>query len=698
MHDHQRPTGLGDYVITTSCSGEGPTDGSSQQVTVTAGENVECTITNVRRGSIKVTKDLDPSDDAGRFDLRVESDVVKNAAADGEFGTKTGLAPGSYTVSELADEASPTGLDDYVITTSCSGEGSTSGSSQQVTVAAGENVECTITNVRRGSIKVTKDLDPNDDAGRFDLRVDSDVVRDEAADGESGTKTGLAPGTFTVSEVAGSTSPTGLGDYVISTQCSGEGPASAGSSLSVTVSSGENVECTITNVRRGSIKVTKDLDPNDDAGRFDLKVDSDVVRDEAADGESGTKTGLAPGSYTVSEVAGSTSPTALGDYVISTQCSGEGPASAGSSLSVTVSSGENVECTITNVRRGSIKVTKDLDPNDDAGRFDLKVDSDVVRDEAADGESGTKTGLAPGSYTVSEVAGSTSPTALGDYVISTQCSGEGAATAGSSLSVTVSAGENVECTITNVRRGSIKVTKDLDPNDDAGRFDLRVDSDVVRDEAADGESGTKTGLAPGTFTVSEVAGSTSPTGLGDYAISTQCSGEGPASAGSSLVVNVSAGENVECTITNVRRGSIKVTKDLDPNDDAGRFDLRVESDVVKNAAADGEFGTKTGLAPGSYTVSELADEASPTGLGDYVITTSCSGEGSTSGASQQVTVAAGENVECTITNVRRGSIKVTKDLDPNDDAGRFDLRVDSDVVRDEAADGESGTKTGLAPG
>src|ERR687893_453235 len=188
------------------------------------------------------------------------------------------------------------------------------------------------------------------------------------------------------------------------------------------------------------------------------------------------------------------------------------------------------------------------------------------------------------------------PTGLGDYVITTSCSGEGP-TDGSSQQVTVAAGENVECTITNVRRGSIKVTKDLDPNDDAGRFDLRVDSDVVRDEAADGESGTKTGLAPGTFTVSEVAGSTSPTGLGDYAISTQCSGEGPASAGSSLVVNVSAGENVECTITNVRRGSIKVTKDLDPNDDAGRFDLKVGSDVVKNAAADGEFGTKTGLAP-----------------------------------------------------------------------------------------------------
>src|SRR3712207_7426535 len=38
------------------------------------------------------------------------------------------------------------------------------------------------------------------------------------------------------------------------------------------------------------------------------------------------------------------------------------------------------------------------------------------------------------------------------------------------------------------------------------------------------------------------------------------------------------------------------------NDDPGLFDLMVEDDVVKNAATDGQSGTKSGLAPGSYDI------------------------------------------------------------------------------------------------
>jgi hypothetical protein len=300
---------------------------------------------------------------------------------------------------------------------------------------------------------VTKDLAPNADDGRFDLKVDQDVVKAGAADGDSGTKSGLVAGTYTVSEVAAASSPAQLSDYLTTIQCSGEGAAQNGTSQQVTVSVGEDVECTITNTRKGSIEVVKDLAPSADNGTFDLKVGQDVVKANAADGDSGTKAGLAPGTYTVSEAAGSASPTALSDYVSSIECSGEGTA-AGTSQQVTVVAGENVECTITNTRKGSIKVTKDLVPDADEGRFDLKVDSDVVADEAGDGVSGTKTGLAPGTYTVSEVAGSTSPTPLSEYVPSVECSGEGTA-AGTSQEVTVAAGENVECTITNARRARV---------------------------------------------------------------------------------------------------------------------------------------------------------------------------------------------------------------------------------------------------
>ena len=71
---------------------------------------------------------------------------------------------------------------------------------------------------------------------------------------------------------------------------------------------------------------------------------------------------------------------------------------------------------------------------------------------------------------------------------------------------------------------------------------------------------------------------------------------------------------------------LAVTKQIEPATDLGRFDLKVGATVVRDAAADNEGGTATGLAPDTYTVSELADAASPTGLADYVSSVACSDE------------------------------------------------------------------------
>jgi hypothetical protein len=96
-----------------------------------------------------------------------------------------------------------------------------------------------------GSILVTKDLVPDDDDGVFDLRVDSEVVADDASDGDSGTGSELPPGTYTVSELAGT--GTSLSDYDSSIECSGEGDAQPGTSLDVTLAAGQSMQCTIAN-------------------------------------------------------------------------------------------------------------------------------------------------------------------------------------------------------------------------------------------------------------------------------------------------------------------------------------------------------------------------------------------------------------------------------------------------------------------
>ena len=475
----------------TNCTFSGSTGTASVVAAQGQATNATCVFHNkLSTATLIVQKQCDSTGDTGKFNLRVDGNTIGNPDAACGDSRQTTVSAGAHTVSETAGTG--TDLSNYV--SSIGGDCDAGG---QVTLAAGGTKTCTITNTRHGSIKVTKQLEPSNDGGLFDLKVGSDVVKADATDGDSGTKPQLSPNTYTVSEAAGT--GTSLGDYDTTVECTGEGAASAGTSLQVTVSAGENVECTITNTRHGSIKVTKQLEPSNDGGLFDLKVGSDVVKADATDGDSGTKPQLSPNTYTVSEAAGT--GTSLGDYDTTVECTGEGAASAGTSLQVTVSAGENVECTITNTRHGSIKVTKQLEPSNDGGLFDLKVGSDVVKADATDGDSGTKPQLSPNTYTVSEAAGT--GTSLGDYDTTVECSGEGAASAGTSLQVTVSAGENVECTITNTRHGSIKVTKQLEPSNDGGLFDLKVGSDVVKADATDGDSGTKPQLSPNTYTVSE---------------------------------------------------------------------------------------------------------------------------------------------------------------------------------------------------
>ena len=78
-----------------------------------------------------------------------------------------------------------------------------------------------------------------------------------------------------------------------------------------------------------------------------------------------------------------------------------------------------------------------------------------------------------------------------------------------------------------------------------------------------------------------------------------------------------------CTITNQRKPEIKVVKDLVPNTDRGRFDLKIDSTPFTNGGAgyaDGDTGFQK-VTTGSHTVSEvghgttnLTDYASKVGL------------------------------------------------------------------------------------
>jgi Ca2+-binding RTX toxin-like protein len=198
-------------------------------------------------------------------------------------------------------------------------------------------------------------------------------------------------------------------------------------------------------------------------------------------------------------------------------------------------------------------VVKSLSPATDPGRFNLQVDGTTQAANAGNGASTGAISVNTGNHTVGETAGTNAN--LDDYDKSISCD-DGTSSTGdvSSLQVNVADGENVVCTITNTREtGSITVTKSLNPTHDPGRFNLQIDGTTQAAEAGDGGTTGAIQVNTGNHTVGETAGSV--TDLADYQKSIDCGDGGEATTGDSggpLTVNVSDGEDVVCTITNVR--------------------------------------------------------------------------------------------------------------------------------------------------
>jgi plastocyanin len=248
------PTTLAQY--TSVISGAGcATNGA---VTIAAGDNKVCTITNTRipaSGTLTLKKVLVPPADPGKFTIAIStsSGTLLGNFLNGSNGATAGpmtVPAGNYVVSETAGSTSPTTLAQY--TSVISGAGcATNGA---VTIAAGDNKVCTITNTRipasgTGTLTLKKVLVPATDPGKFTLAIStsSGTLLGNFLNGGNGATAGPMPvpaGNYVVSETAGSTSPTTLAQYT--SVISGVGCATNGA---VTIATGDNKVCTITNTR-----------------------------------------------------------------------------------------------------------------------------------------------------------------------------------------------------------------------------------------------------------------------------------------------------------------------------------------------------------------------------------------------------------------------------------------------------------------
>jgi hypothetical protein len=247
--------------------------------------------------------------------------------------------------------------------------------------------------------------------------------------------------------------------------------------------------------------------------------------------------------------------------------------------------------------------------------------------------------VTPGNYNVSETGAN-----LSQYTAtySADCFPAGA--------VTLAAGDNKTCTITNTKKvqatATLRVIKRLLPaTGNPNKFNLIIGpsgslgSGTTANVGNAGTTGAVTIAAGAIYNVSESAG-TGGTNLSDYTtvFLGVCAPAG--------VVNLAANTSGVCIITNTKKARLRVIKKLIPASDPGRFNLKIKlSTVAFNKGNGGSSGFVSVPAGPGYSVGETAAN-SVTHMSDYTRTYSA-------GCAPTFVLAPGAIKTCIITNRKK---------------------------------------------
>ncbi len=614
------------------------------------------------------------------------ADVNGSPAPGDAFGRSyVGLPAGDYSIGEDA-------VDGYALTISgdCAADGS-------VTLLDGDIKTCVLTNEDEASFLTVIKRFVNDDGGDADLG-DVSLLIDGQAVG-SGNASQVSPGNHSVSEDG----PAGY-NATIAGDCAADG--------SVSVPLGASKVCLITNDDIAPILTVTKVVVNDDGGdatvaSFPLFVDDlgvasgvpavleagdYVVSETGSSGYAAAITGdcdangnvsLAPGDVksctitnddiaprlTVTKVVTNDDGGSMqvsdfplfvdGQSVLSGeehaylagshQASESGSAGYAASFSgdcdedgnVSLAPGDVKSCTITNDDIRPLLTVVKIVVNDNGGQAEIEDALLFVDDLQV--TSGEQNGFDAGSYVVTE---------QGPFGYASEMSGD--CDAGGN--VTLAPGDVKVCVFTNDDIQPLLTVTKIVVNDNGGEaivadFLLYVGTQLVL-------SGEQNGFDAGNYTVSEDG----PSGYAG-SIAGDCAEDGD--------VSLSVGEVKSCTITNDDiQPKLTVTKVV-VNDDGGSavvadFPLFVDGQSVLS-------GDEHGFDAGEYSVSE-------TGLAGYAA--SFSGDCDANGT---VSLAVGDEKECTITNDDIApKLTVTKVV-VNDDGGLlavadFPLSVDGSSV------------------
>ncbi len=478
------------------CSGDisNCTDGGNQDHSLSAGAVLVGELTVVKQ----VINDNAGNKNSSDFTINVTGNAASPASFSGSsLGTPVQLEPGNYSVAEGAHSG-------YNVTYSADCSGSIVSGQQKLCIVTNDDAEPTTANLTLVKT-ITNDNGGSALATAWTLSASGNTNISGATGSANVTNAVVDPGTYSLSESGG---PSGYTASDWSCVKNNNAPVSGGS---IDLVAGDSATCTINNNDvQPKITVNKIVVNDSETGTavasdFTLKVGSTVV-------VNGEQAGVNSGSYTVNEsgLSGYTA-TFTGD------CDSNG--------SIVLSAGDVKTCTITNnddplppPTQGVVKVIKVVN-NDNGGNavvgdVTLKVGDTTVT-------SGENNNFDPNTYIVSESGATTGYSAT----FSGDCDSTG--------SITVEAGKQYVCTITNDDNAGNLIVKKIVSGSDLSPsiFSFSVNNGDAVNFETDGQNNIS--VNAGTYSIVEQS-------VNNFTTSYDNCSE----------VNIALGETQTCTITN----------------------------------------------------------------------------------------------------------------------------------------------------
>lgn len=630
-------------------TGGSPFDPRAGAFDVVEQTTTTCTFTNGVVGTVIVEEQTVPEGDLTQFTFT--GDVAGDIGDNGTL--MVDVAPGTHTATEVV----PAGWDlTSIVCTDTDSSGDVGTATATFVVDPGETVTCTFTTAKKGEIVVEKQTDPDgssqvfsfDGPGTFDPSL---------TDGQADTLE-VAPGQYTVSAIV----PTGWMSTAVQCDDGGSAIPSTGDVPTATatynVEAGESVTCVFNNTQNGSIVVVKNTVGGDDTFEFTSATLSPSPFTVTTSGNTGNTSfsDLAPGTYDIAE----SDATPQWDLTSATCDDDDGTDPS----NIVLDAGETVTCTFTNTERASIRVAKETLPDGDPATFDF---TGAITATLGDGQASTPVLVAPGEYFVTE--GDPRPAFDLAFIQCDDANSTGdASPSARTATFHAEAGEEITCTFTNVKRGTLIIEKQTDPDGASGAF--RFKGSVVDQTIGDGEQIVVEQLRAippgipgrGTYAVTE-ADPTPEFDLTDITCDDESSATPTVTDVSSRTARfkIDPGETVKCVFTNTQRGDIVIVKELVAGSADGTFSFTGDVGPFDLTTVSGTASTTTqfeNTVPGTYSVTET--DPTP----DYdLVDLQCvdpSGGTSTLDATATIDLAPGETVTCTFENRERGTVNLLK--------------------------------------